>query len=132
MARYYMLLNWTDQGVRNAKDTVNRAMAAKQTFEKRGAKLLDVAWTMGPYDLIISAEAPWGECGAGCTCTIRSFRYFATSDSTFFSPADYAPVTFVGATSGTPTAIQWGAGTWGSGEAGPRFPRAAATATKSP
>ena len=56
----------------------------------------------------------------------------ATSDSTFFSPADYAPVTFVGATSGTPTAIQWGAGTWGSGEAGPRFPRAAATATKSP
>ena len=47
----------------------------------------------------------------------------ATSDSTFFSTADYAPVTFVGATSGTPTAIQWGAGTWGTGELGPRFTR---------
>jgi CubicO group peptidase (beta-lactamase class C family) len=56
----------------------------------------------------------------------------ATSDSTFFSPADYAPVTFVGATSGTPTAIQWGPGTWGSGEPGPRFARAPATLTKSP
>ena len=56
----------------------------------------------------------------------------ATSDSTFFSTADYAPVTFVGGSSGTPTAIQWGAGTWGTGELGPRFARAPATATKSP
>jgi len=45
----------------------------------------------------------------------------ATSDSTFFSTADYAPVTFVGASSGPVTAIQWGAGTWGTGELGPRF-----------
>jgi CubicO group peptidase (beta-lactamase class C family) len=56
----------------------------------------------------------------------------ATSDSTFFSTADYAPVTFVGATSGAATAIQWGAGTWGTGELGPRFARAGVAATKSP
>ena len=55
-----------------------------------------------------------------------------TSDSTFFSTADYAPVTFVGATSGLPTAIQWGAGTWGTGELAPRFERARAPATTSP
>ena len=58
MPRYYMLLNWTEQGARNAKETVNRAMAARQTFEKRGAKLTDVAWTMGLYDLVLAAEAP--------------------------------------------------------------------------
>ncbi len=56
----------------------------------------------------------------------------ATSDSTFFSTADYAPVTFVGATSGTPTAIQWGAGTWGTGELGPRFARAGTAPTAAP
>jgi CubicO group peptidase (beta-lactamase class C family) len=56
----------------------------------------------------------------------------ATSDSTFFSTADYAPVTFVGASSGPVTAIQWGPGTWGTGEPGPRFERARATVTKSP
>ncbi|HKP14604.1 MAG TPA: serine hydrolase domain-containing protein [Gemmatimonadaceae bacterium] len=56
----------------------------------------------------------------------------ATSDSTFFSTADYAPVTFVGASSGPVTAIQWGPGTWGTGEPGPRFERARGTATKSP
>jgi hypothetical protein len=47
----------------------------------------------------------------------------ARNDSTFFSTADYAPVTFVGASSGTVEAIQWGPGTWGAGEPGPRFPR---------
>ena len=58
MPRYYMLLNWTEQGARNARETVNRAMAARQTFEKRGANLTDVAWTMGLYDLVLAAEAP--------------------------------------------------------------------------
>ena len=29
MARYILLLNWTDQGVKNAKDTVKRASDAK-------------------------------------------------------------------------------------------------------
>lgn len=56
----------------------------------------------------------------------------ATSDSTFFSTADYAPVTFVGSSSGPVTAIQWGPGTWGTGEPGPRFTRARSTATASP
>jgi len=32
MARYISLLNWTEQGIRNAKDTVNRANAARQAF----------------------------------------------------------------------------------------------------
>jgi len=56
----------------------------------------------------------------------------ATSDSTFFSTADYAPVTFVGASSGRVTAIQWGAGTWGTGELGPRFTPARVGSTPSP
>jgi CubicO group peptidase (beta-lactamase class C family) len=56
----------------------------------------------------------------------------ATSDSTFFSIADYATVTFAGATSGPVTEIQWGPGTWGAGEPGPRFARARPGRTASP
>jgi hypothetical protein len=56
----------------------------------------------------------------------------ATSDSTFFSTADYAPVTFVGASSGSVEAIQWGPGTWGNGEQGPRFTRVRAAAAAAP
>jgi CubicO group peptidase (beta-lactamase class C family) len=46
----------------------------------------------------------------------------AVNDTTFFSTADYAPVTFSGGTA-TAEVIQWGPGTWGTGEMGPRFTR---------
>jgi hypothetical protein len=47
----------------------------------------------------------------------------AVNDTTFFSTADYAPVTFSGG-GATTDVIQWGPGTWGTGEPGPRFTRA--------
>ena len=48
----------------------------------------------------------------------------ALNDSTFFSFADYAHVTFVSRADGQVDAIEWGPGTWGTGEKGPRFARA--------
>ena len=32
MAKYIMLGNWTEQGVRNVKDTVKRARAVREQF----------------------------------------------------------------------------------------------------
>jgi uncharacterized protein with GYD domain len=58
MARYVLLLNWTDQGIRNAEKTVDRAGAARQAFEKLGARMTDLVWCLGPYDLVAMAEAP--------------------------------------------------------------------------
>src|SRR5437763_14744812 len=58
MAHYVMLANWTDQGVRAAKDTVKRVAAARQAFEKQGARIKDFYWTLGQYDCVISIEAP--------------------------------------------------------------------------
>ena len=84
MARFFLLVNWTDEGVRNVKDTTKRAAAAKQAFEKAGAKLTDVSWTVGPYDLILQAESPdvesitaaalaIGKLGNARTLTLRAF-----------------------------------------------------------
>ena len=58
MARYVILLNWTDQGVKNADKTIDRAAAAKQAFEKAGGRLSEVLWCLGPYDMVCQAEAP--------------------------------------------------------------------------
>jgi uncharacterized protein with GYD domain len=57
MAKYVVLLNWTDQGIRGAKQTVDRAQAARQAFEGMGVKLVDIWWTVGPYDLVCVLEA---------------------------------------------------------------------------
>ena len=58
MATYLVLLQWTDQGVRNAKDTVQRAAAAADAGAKMGVKFVETFWTLGHYDLAIVAEAP--------------------------------------------------------------------------
>jgi uncharacterized protein with GYD domain len=53
-----MLLNWTDQGVKNAKETVKRAAQARQLFEKSKSHMIEIYWTLGSYDLVCTAEAP--------------------------------------------------------------------------
>jgi uncharacterized protein with GYD domain len=58
MGKYVLLLNWTDQGIRNVKDTVKRAESLKSYIEKKGGKLVDILYTFGQYDAIVIAELP--------------------------------------------------------------------------
>lgn len=63
MPKYVTLYNWTDQGVANAKETVNRYQAAKKLVESKGGKIDTILWTLGPYDLVTVAEFPDDETG---------------------------------------------------------------------
>ena len=58
MPTYIALMNWTDQGIRTAKDTVHRRDQANALAEKHGASIEQVYWTVGPYDLVTIIEAP--------------------------------------------------------------------------
>lgn len=55
---YVGLLSWTDQGIRNVRDTLQRADRADQLGEKYGVRLERLYWTVGPYDLVGVLEAP--------------------------------------------------------------------------
>jgi len=58
MPNYIVLGQFTEQGIRNVKDTSKRADAAKQLAKKLGAKVLDLYWTIGRYDVALVLEAP--------------------------------------------------------------------------
>ncbi len=58
MPTYVSLLNWTEQGIRNVKDTLERADRAAEVAEKHGARFQQLYWTVGPYDLVGIIEAP--------------------------------------------------------------------------
>jgi uncharacterized protein with GYD domain len=58
MATYIALANFTDQGIRNVKDTLKRAEAFKEAARKLGVAVKDVYWTLGRYDMLAIAEAP--------------------------------------------------------------------------
>ncbi len=84
MATYITLINYTDQGVRNAKDAPQRIEAAKALIESMGGRFIAHYLTLGQVDAITIAEAPDDETvakfamrigGAGNvrTTTLRAF-----------------------------------------------------------
>src|SRR5207248_8717614 len=58
MAMYISLIQFTEQGIRNVKDTVKRGDAAIGEAEKMGMKIIEEFWTMGAYDVVALFEAP--------------------------------------------------------------------------
>ena len=58
MAMYVSLVQFTDQGIRNVKDTVKRGEATMAEAEKMGMKIIKELWTMGAYDVVALFEAP--------------------------------------------------------------------------
>ena len=58
MATYIALTSYTDQGIRNVKDTVKRADAVKEAAKKFGCNFAQLYWTLGGYDLVGVIEAP--------------------------------------------------------------------------
>ena len=58
MATYIVLTNFTDQGVRNAKETTKRADGVKEMAKKFGITVKEFYWTLGSYDVIAIFDAP--------------------------------------------------------------------------
>jgi len=44
--------------MRSVKDTTKRAEAVKAASGKFGARIKDIYWTLGQYDLVVVIEAP--------------------------------------------------------------------------
>jgi uncharacterized protein with GYD domain len=57
MPKYITLMNWTEQGIKNVKDTIGRAKAFEDAIQKAGGKSLGIYYTMGRYDLVAIIEA---------------------------------------------------------------------------
>jgi len=58
MATFVELISWTDQGIRNVKDTTKRADAVRELAKKYGAEQKELYWTLGAYDAVAIFEAP--------------------------------------------------------------------------
>ena len=88
MATYIALANFTDQGARDAKNTTKRADAVQAAAKKFGAKMTQLYWTLGQYDLVAIIDAPDDESatafalaiGSGGNVRTQSLRAFSKSE----------------------------------------------------
>jgi uncharacterized protein with GYD domain len=58
MPTYVVLVNWTDQGIRNVKQTTERTDHGGEIAQKHGLELKQAYWTVGAYDMVSVFEAP--------------------------------------------------------------------------
>ena len=58
MVTYVVLAKFTDQGIRNAKESPKRAGAFKEMAKTFGVTVKDIVWTQGQYDVVTIVEAP--------------------------------------------------------------------------
>ncbi len=72
MAKYIMLLNYTQQGIANIKESPNRAEAARGLARECGVEMTDLYLTMGEHDLVAIVEAPNDEAVAKFALAVGS------------------------------------------------------------
>jgi uncharacterized protein with GYD domain len=58
MPLYVALVNWTDQGIKNYRDSVRRAEDYRGLVEKSGGQVRQLVWTLGEYDIVAVTEFP--------------------------------------------------------------------------
>ncbi len=92
MATYIILINYTEQGIRNIKDSPQRADAARQTLKDLGGEMKELHLTMGAYDLVIVAEAPSDEIMAKFALTVGSLGNVRTTTLRSFSEAEFRSI----------------------------------------
>lgn len=58
MTTYIILGNWTDQGIRQVKESPKRLDAVKEALKAMGGEVKAFYMTMGELDFVVIVEAP--------------------------------------------------------------------------
>lgn len=61
MSKYVVLVNWTEQGIQQARETTRRAAKVAQMAEGVGGHMDLLLWTLGRYDLVAIVDMPTDE-----------------------------------------------------------------------
>src|SRR5208282_1994450 len=91
MATYVTLINFTDQGIRNVKDTANRASHYKELAAKLGCTLKENYWTQGQYDVVSIVDAPDEASMTALAMSVGKLGYIRTQTLRAYSAAELAP-----------------------------------------
>lgn len=92
MATYLLLANFTDQGIRNVKDTVKRAEAFRALAKKHKSNVKDLYWTLGQYDCALVVEAPDDETMTTLALSVGTLGNIRTQVLRAFTAEEIGPI----------------------------------------
>ena len=92
MHSYVILANWTDQGVKNSRDTVKRARAFRALIEGRGGKLREHLYTFGQYDIVMVTEFTDDESAAAAVLALAALGNIRAKTMRAFTDGETAAI----------------------------------------
>lgn len=92
MPKYMILMNYTDQGIRDVKGIPQRTAESIKAFEAMGGRVLGVYLAMGQYDFVAIGEGPSDEVAAAFLLKLGSAGNVRTTTLKLFSPDEAAGI----------------------------------------
>jgi uncharacterized protein with GYD domain len=72
MPTYVSLINWTDQGIKDFRESTQRAEDFSKLVESSGGTVRELLWTVGQYDVVSVVDFPDDETGVAALLQVSS------------------------------------------------------------
>ena len=92
MATYISLINWTEEGIKNVKESPQRFNAFKKALQAAGGKVIGFYLTMGRYDMVVITEGPSDEAAASLILSTASRGSIRTETMKAFTEDQYREI----------------------------------------
>ena len=89
MPTYLSLVNFTQQGIQNIKESPARLDAAKKAFKTMGGELKHFYLTLGRYDVVLIGEHPNDETAARAALALGSMGNVRSETFRAFTEEEY-------------------------------------------
>ena len=92
MARFVVLMDFTEQGIKNVKESPKRAAAARTAFKAKGVEIEQIYWTLGAHDVVAIVSAADGLDLAAVLLQLGGAGNVRTTTLRAFDEAEFATV----------------------------------------
>jgi uncharacterized protein with GYD domain len=92
MPTFITLASWTQEGIKNVKDSPARLDAAKKAFKAFGGEMKEFYMVMGQYDMVVIGEAPNAEAVSKIALAIAQSGAVRTETLRAFTEEEYRKV----------------------------------------
>ena len=92
MPRFLSLINFTDQGIRDIKDSMHRAGEFRSAVEAAGGSVQNVYWSIGEADGAVIFDAPDEETGVALMLHLARDGYVRTRTLRIFESGEFEKI----------------------------------------
>lgn len=93
MSKYIVLINWTEKGIQEVKNSPARADKARELAKKLGGNMEQLYMTMGAHDLVAVVDLPNDEAMAKFSLASAAGGHIRTTTLKAFDEAAYRKIT---------------------------------------